>query len=256
MSSAYCLLSASTMTTSDSGDNYGPIPPRCRGLCFACERSMKHSAKLVLLVTALTMAELGAARAEAAMITWHWAGPVSGHSTVSSGPTLDAVVPLGTPVGVVVSFDSVPSHPNPDLPCLWGRANASLEVLGQTYTNQGFIWVDGQGFGGGVCGSPPPGSSHSIEIVVPGWGFGGPALPGGWEPLNLPPVLPGLWWGGDLTVQPTFIGSQFPNFYLPGLSAEQRFTANLQAVPAVPEPSTWVLLSTGLSWVAWRRRRQ
>ena len=82
------------------------------------------------------------------MITWHWAGPVTGHSPVSPGlPRLDSVVPLGTRVDVVVTFDSMPSNLNPSAPCLWGIGSASLEVLGQTYTGQNHVWVDGMGFG-------------------------------------------------------------------------------------------------------------
>ncbi len=215
-----------------------------------------------MLVVALTMAELGVARADAAPITWHWAGPVTGYvcaggSNCSIGSTLDTVVPLGTTVDVFLSFDPVvPTHPNPSLPCLWGTASASLQVVGRTYTSTGFVWDEAHGFGPGVC---VPGF-NVVEIVVPVWGFDGPALPGGWVPFHIA-FLPGLWWDGDLTsIQPTSISSQFPEFRLPGQSAPQRFTVNLQAVPAdlqpVPEPTTWLLLSTGLAAAAWRRRRQ
>jgi hypothetical protein len=204
---------------------------------------------------------LGVSKAEAATIIWHWAGPVTGYSS-SFGcnpgfdcPTLDTVVPLGTNVDVFVSLD--PATP-PNANCLAGTASASLQVLGRTYTNTGFVWVDALGFGGGICSQ----NFDHVEIVVPSWGFGGPALPDGWVPFtSLSEFFPGLWWGGDLTsVQPTSISSQFPHFHKPGQSHPQRFTANLQAVPAdlhpVPEPTTWLLLSTGLAAAAWRRRRR
>ena len=61
--------------------------------------------------------------------------------------------------------------------------------------------------------------------------------------------------GAEMTsVQPASISSQLPGFYRPFQAVPQRFTADLYAVP---EPSTWLLLSTGLSAAAyWRRRRQ
>jgi hypothetical protein len=215
---------------------------------------MKHTLKLMMLVAVLTTAELGAARAEAATITWHWAGPVTGHiGPTFGGPSLSTVVPLGTTVDVFVSLDPDAPYLNPAT-CLQGRASASLQVLGRTYTNLGYVWVDATGFGGGTCA---PGSDR-VEIVVPSWGSGGPALPDGWVPFSLD-SLPGLWWGGDLTgIQPPFISSGFPTFRRPGESTPQRFTANLQAVQNVqaPEPSTLFLLTTGLSLAAWRRRRR
>jgi hypothetical protein len=113
------------------------------------------------------------------------------------------------------------------------------------------------GFGPGICA---PQFDH-VEVVVPAWGSGGPALPDGWVPFS-PFFLPGLWWGGDLTDgQPRSIASQLPSFYRPGQAAPQRFIVDLQAVPAdmhpVPEPATLTLFGAGLAaaWAA-RRRRQ
>ena len=212
-------------------------------------------------VILLSLFVVGVSRAEAGTITWHWAGPVTGYifpfdcpPGADCGPRLETVVPLGTPIDVFVTLD--PATP-PNANCLAGTASASLQVLGRTYTNTGYVWVDAMGFGPGICA---PGFDH-VEIVVPSWGFGGPALPEGWIPFS-PAYLPGLWWGGDLTsVQPTSIGYQFPSFYKPGQSAPQRFTANLQAIPAdvhpVPEPATLTLFGAGLAaaWAARRRRR-
>jgi hypothetical protein len=218
---------------------------------------MKRTAKLIILVAAL----LCVTRAEAGPITWHWSGPVTGYvgcqPGFDCGLTLDTVVPLGTTVDVFLSLDPVvPTYPNSSLPCLWGYASASLQVLGRTYTSNGYVWDEAHGFGPGVC---VPGYNF-VEVVVPSWGFGGPALPDGWIPFTGLNFLPGLWWGGDLTsVPPTHIASQLPIFYRPREAAPQRFTANLQVVPdlqAVPEPSTLLLLGTGLAAAAWRRRRQ
>ena len=216
---------------------------------------MKHRARLVLMVAALAAAPFGVASAEAGMITWHWAGIVTGFSGAPAGPTLDSVVPLGTPVDLFMTLD-------PDAPplnaatCLQGTAIASLQFLGRSYTNEGYVWEDGMGFGGGFC-SP---SMNQVEVVVPSWGSGGPALPDGWIPFAR--NLDGVWWGGDLTdVQPTFIGSQLPSFYIPDASYPQRFFANFQAVPnsqtaPVPEPATMTMVGIGLALAAHRRLRR
>jgi hypothetical protein len=215
----------------------------------------------------LCLLVLGVVRADAATIAWHWAGPVNGYICLQTGACtterLDTVVPLGTPVDVFVTFDPAsPTHPNPAIPCLWGNGDVSMQVLGQSYLGLGFVWVDGHGFGPGTC---HPGE-NSVEIVVPSWGEGGQApLPGGWAPFgsNNGAYLAGLFWGADdlTSVQPFSIASQLP-FFFRGLgtgnpSFPERFTVNLQAVPDVPEPATWLLLSTGLSAAPyWLRRRQ
>jgi hypothetical protein len=189
---------------------------------------------------------LVAARADADPMTWHWAGPVNGYACTTGAPcpiTLDTTVPLGTTVDVFVTLNLNPvgSPSNPAIPCNRGSASASLQVLGQTYTGSGVVWDEGHGFGSGGC---VPGYDV-VEVVVPAWGVEGPALPNGWEPIGFL-FFPGLWWAGDLTsVQPLSISSQFPAFWQPFESAPQRFTANLEAV-TVPEPATWLLLSTGL----------
>lgn len=201
--------------------------------------------------------------AEAGTITtWHWSGPVTGYSFsfpcepgTDCGPLLQSVVPLGTTVDVSVTLDP---GATPNTNCLAGTASTTLQVLGRTYTNTGFVWVDGMGFGPGICSS----SLDHVEVVVPTWGSGGPALPDGWVPVaGFGDFFPGLWWGGDLTDgQPTSIGSQFPYFWLPFESRGQRFTVDLQAVPAemhpVPEPATMLLFGAGLAAVAARKYRR
>ena len=223
---------------------------------------MKPSARVALLVAALTMADFAVATAEAGMITWHWAGTVTGYSGVDFGPTLDAVVPLGTPVDLFMTLDP-DALPLNTASCLHGTATASLQFLGRSYTNGGYVWEDAMGFGPGIC-APSfnyVGVNH-VEIVVPSWGFDGPALPDGWIPFAQ--TLDGVWWGGDLTnLQPTSISSQLPAFYRPRESFPQRLIANLQAVQdvqpsPVPEPATMTLVGVGLAFAArrrWRRQR-
>src|ERR1051325_1962443 len=162
----------------------------------------------------LTLIALGISTAEAGTITWHWAGPVTGYIGISCPPgecglSLESAVPRGTPIDLFLSLDPNSTPPNPQLPCLRGTASASLQVLGRTYTNTGFVWDEGHGFGPGTC---VPGYDF-IEVVVPSWGFGGPPLPDGWIPFS-PDYFPGLWWSGDLTFdQPLSLGYQFPSFY-------------------------------------------
>ena len=220
------------------------------------------SARLTFVVVS-GLFVLGVSSAEAGtMTTWHWAGPVTGYQFAlhcppgeDCGPRLESVVPLGTNVDVIVSLDPAAA---PNANCLAGTAAATLQVLGRTYTRTGFVWVDGMGFGPGVCA---PGSNR-VEVVVPGWGSSGPELPDGW--VTAPPIgdsFPGLWWGGDLADgQPISIGHQFPFFWQPFASRRQAFIADLQAVPAtvhsVPEPATMLLFGAGLATLAARKYRR
>jgi len=233
--------------------------PITAGVGIAYRACMSCATRVGLQILTLAVAMvLGVSTAEAGTITWHWAGPVTGYVGCPPGAdcgfTLDSVVPRGTPVDLFLSIDPDLPPPNPQLPCYRGMASTSLQVLGRTYASSGFVWDEGHGFGPGTC---VPGYNE-IEVVVPSWGLGGPPLPDGWIPFS-PGFLPGFWWVGDLTFnQPPSIFSQLPSFYRPRESAPQRFTVDFQAVPAdlqpVPEPTTWLLLSTGLAAAAWRRR--
>lgn len=210
---------------------------------------MKHLILVVALLAVPTTAAAGT--------IWHWTGFVTGHTDPRGGLSLDTVVPLGTPVDVILSLAPDAPYLNPSI-CLQGTASATLQVLGRSYTNGGYVWEDAMGFGPGVCAP----SFDNVEIVVPAWGTGGPALPDGWVPFGIDfNFLPGMWWGGSLSDgQPPFISTQLPLFYRPGQSFPQRFTASLQAVPAVqpipaPEPGTMTMVGIGLALALRKRLR-
>lgn len=199
---------------------------------------------------------LGVTRADAATITWHFAGPVTGYSCMSPNCmpgdiAIDAVVPLGTTVDVFVTIDPyAPTYPVDFLPCLWGYSTVTLQVLGQTTTSQAYVWEDAKGFAGN-CGN----QFETVEMVAPSWGSSPPgfSLPDGWQyfPMLGEAYFPGLWWSGHVDDgQPAHIGSQLPAFKRPE-NRPQRFLVELYAVP---EPSTWLLVGTVLSAAAVRRR--
>lgn len=213
---------------------------------------MKH-----LLFVFVALLGLPASTAASTLTTWHWTGLVSGYTDVRVGLHISSSVPPGTRVDVIVSLAPDAPYLNP-ANCLQGMASASLQVLGRTYTNTGYVWEDAMGFGPGICAP----SLDNVEVVVPSWGTGGTALPDGWIPFGSDgSYLPGLWWGGDLANgQPASISAQFPMFYRPGESVPQRFSANLQAVPdlqatPVPEPATITMVGVGLALAARRRLR-
>ena len=205
--------------------------------------------RLQLATLGLVLGFVCATPAAASPVTWQWSGPVTGYRcrSVEFGCDVNpfaTVVPLGTTVDVFLTFDP-DVYASPGI-CLKGYGSATLQVLGQTYTNQAWLWNDGYGAGGGFCGG------GGNEVVVPSWGSGGPQLPDGWSPFTFGGnYFPGLYWGIDLSwTMPSSISPAFPYFYNYERYAPLTFVADLQAVP---EPSTWLLLGTGLAAVAARR---
>src|SRR5688572_21903717 len=100
--------------------SFAPVEWRRRGLALLPAtrgRSIGRTFTSGILGTCLLL--LGAARAEATPITWHWAGPVSGYACIFGGctPGLDTAVPLGTTVDVFVTLDPDLAPPNPSTPC-------------------------------------------------------------------------------------------------------------------------------------------
>ena len=189
---------------------------------------------------------------------WHWSGPVTGYTDPRGGASLSDIIPMGSRIDVIVSLEPDAPAMNPSI-CLQGTASATLQVMGRSFTNGGFVWEDAMGFGPGLCAP-----LNNVEIVVPAWGSGGPAMPDGWIPFGVDfTYLPGLWWSGNLADgQPQFISGQFPLFYLPGMSWPQRFTASLEAVvpdvqpSPVPEPATMTMVGVGLALAARQRLRR
>src|SRR5688572_10892009 len=134
------------------------------------QKTTRALVRLTLVVFSGLLA-VGVSRAEADMITWHWAGPVTGHlfafgqcpPGADCGPRLESVVPVGTTVDVFVSLD-LGATPNAN--CFAGNPTATFQVLGRTYTNIGFLWLDGMGFGPGMCAP----NVNWVEVVAPSWG--------------------------------------------------------------------------------------
>ncbi len=202
-----------------------------------------------LTTLGLVLGLVCASPAAGSPVTWQWSGPVTGYTCYNYGvcdtTAFAAVVPLGTTVDVFLTFNDESTTYNPPASCLWGYGSATFQVLGRTYTSQAWLWNNGMGFDAGVCGA------GGNEVVVPGWGNGGPPLPDGWILYpSSSTTIPGMNWGLDLSwTMPSSINPRFPAFRLEG-NTPARFTVDLQAVP---EPSTWLLLGTGLAAVAARR---
>ena len=98
-------------------------------------------------------------------VTWHWSSPVTGYTCRYVGcdtSAFAAVVPLGTKVDVLLTFDpDFSATYNPPENCFWGSGTATLRVLGRSYTDGAALWNDGFGFGGGYCGG------GGNEVLIP-----------------------------------------------------------------------------------------
>ena len=199
-----------------------------------------------------------AAHAGATPITLSFGGPVVGFDCLGppcSSPSISTAVPIGTWVDLFLTLD--PAAPeDPSIPCKYGQATATLVVLGLPYTGVGDVWIGADVFASGPC---VPGS-NLLQIVLPGWGTGGPALPGGWLPIDA--GLRGLQSSSlnDL-MNAGKIDKQFPPVYVfgdgrpmpvPTLQERQFYLALLAGVP---EPGSIVLVATGLALGFFRVRR-
>lgn len=202
-----------------------------------------------------------AERAEGAPVLWQYAGQVLGYT--SPGPPcalcpepLAEVLPIGSRVELDWYFD--PSSPE-FTSCIGQYPDATtqlvLRLAGNEYTFSGkaYTWVDAFGFSGS-CGP----NGVGLEVVAPAM-WTGPALPGTLP--NLIGVYPGggisgfsgSWDGPGLpTSPPLHLGMQSPMFSMEA-GGYQGVTTSLTPVP---EPSTLLLLGSGLATLVARRRRR
>jgi hypothetical protein len=220
-------------------------------------RSNRHQLRIVrpALMFALASLLMLPRLAGASTITWQYNLLVHG-TAVGLSPLQLITIPPGTPMIVTVSFDTntpniCPGDTQSGIYLIgFGNSNrASVDLLGYQYSASGGIEFAGACVGpstavrlfvsGGVQTDP----TGTLIQWLPAPAFGNlylPIPPSSWLGTAYPSALAP--WSSPIGGGPNFIGSSQPNLVIE--SGDLRL---------VPEPSTWLLLSTGLAVVARRR---
>ena len=225
------------------------------------------------LVAAAFLSVFTASRAEATPFLWQYTGVVTQYheyfvSCAMSGACgIQDAVPLGTPLVLDLYLDpTVPMDPN----CYgyFGTSAASmvLHVGGQSYTTtQAHTWVDAHGFGSSAGCGP---FNTGLEVVATQWS-GPPISPDATGSLSgfIPTggASAGIEGGGGPglpTSPPQSLRLHSPifEFAAPGSDPNQpgpRYYQSFEgALTVVPEPSTYLLIFTGLAAGYLRSRRR
>ena len=208
-------------------------------------------------LVALTLT-LVAAETQAGPITWQWTTTVSGSALTLTDDPID--IPTGTPMVFHVTWDSEAENlcPQGSSAGTYPVMAASMLFMGQTYTGASHIESNSP-YGNCVGGGAPLPIFRFYPLAAPvpnAPTFFDTSFGAYWMALYAPSpaTLGGL--PGPLTSDPYPSKIDQPwglEYYRPDLHFGE---TSLTDITAVPEPSTMLLVGSGMAVLAWHRRRQ
>jgi len=192
--------------------------------------------------------------ADASPVLWQYSG------TVETTAGSSTVIPVGATVELDWLFDPGAASESAPQDCLYATASSvTFRILGGSFTAPAtYTWLNGFGFGPGVCGLP--GANTGVEVVVPGTWIGstlagdsvialGSHLQGGFSGFIT------SYSGTVLPVNPPLAIELFsPEFWFSAVgfgNQSETFTASLKPVP---EPAPLLLAAIAIGLAAVRRR--
>lgn len=181
--------------------------------------------------------------AHAELFTWKFAGTVTGMDQGPGGDALAKVIPLGTPIGFEVVFDSAIADSCAVANMGWFPATVTTKVLGSSYSGGGGLEVSNPA---GNCAGAPPASQAQSYVLRFAAAVGPPApFLGGFLSWNGPG-------GGDTlpSVMPGSVGFQLN--YACGLVCADGVRGGALAVP---EPGILLMAITATMGMVARRRK-